>query len=61
MMLKKLIEFSEEANYYKILKKLFQTPTEIMEVLKVLIFWKDTPQTPIYDGATKTLVSIFRH
>ncbi|KAI9123089.1 hypothetical protein K1719_005978 [Acacia pycnantha] len=47
----------EEANYFKILRNMFQTPTEIMEVFKVLIFWKDVPETPIYDGATKTLVS----
>ncbi|RHN80316.1 putative sieve element occlusion [Medicago truncatula] len=48
----------DEAEYNKLLKKLFQTPTEIMEVFKVLIFWKDTPQTPIYCGSTKTLVNI---
>ncbi|XP_057425082.1 protein SIEVE ELEMENT OCCLUSION B-like [Lotus japonicus] len=48
----------EEAEYNKILVKLFQTPTEVIEVLKVLFFWKDVPKTPIYDGATKTLVSI---
>jgi len=30
-----------------------------MEVFKVLIFWKDTPQTPIYCGSTKTLVSVY--
>lgn len=33
-----------------------QTPTEIMEVLKLLIFSSDVPK-PIYDGATKTTVS----
>ncbi|KAK2401960.1 protein SIEVE ELEMENT OCCLUSION B [Trifolium repens] len=48
----------DEAEYNKLLKKLFQTPTEIMEVFKVLIFWKDTPKAPIYDGSTKTLVNI---
>ncbi|XP_028793452.1 protein SIEVE ELEMENT OCCLUSION B-like, partial [Neltuma alba] len=47
----------DEANYIKILRKMLKTPTEIMEVFKVLIFWKNVPQTPIYDGATKTLVS----
>lgn len=56
-MLKILFEISEEAEYNKILVKLFQTPTEVIEVLKVLFFWKDVPKTPIYDGATKTLVS----
>ena len=35
---------------------MFQTPTEIMEVFKVLLFWKDTTPQPIFDGATKTLV-----
>ncbi|KAA0874269.1 hypothetical protein EYC94_25760 [Enterobacter hormaechei] len=48
----------EEAEYYKILKKLFETPTEILEVFKVLIFGKDSPHAPIYDGATKTLVNV---
>ncbi|KAK2455816.1 protein SIEVE ELEMENT OCCLUSION B [Trifolium repens] len=48
----------DEAEYNKLLKKLFQTPTKIMEVCKVLIFWKDTPKAPIYDGSTKTLVNI---
>ncbi|XP_061371224.1 protein SIEVE ELEMENT OCCLUSION B-like [Gastrolobium bilobum] len=48
----------EEADNKKRLKKMFQTPTEIVEVFKLLIFWKDTPQAPIYDGATKTLVNI---
>ncbi|XP_028804339.1 protein SIEVE ELEMENT OCCLUSION B [Neltuma alba] len=48
----------DEANYNKSVRKMFQTPTEIMEMLKVLLFWKDVPQTPIYDGATKTLVSL---
>ncbi|KAI9123336.1 hypothetical protein K1719_006225 [Acacia pycnantha] len=38
-------------------KKRLQTPIEIMEVFEVLIFWKDVFKTPIYDGATKTLVS----
>lgn len=58
ILLRILFEFSEEAEYYKILKKLFETPTEILEVFKVLIFGKDSPHAPIYDGATKTLVSI---
>ncbi|KAK7293519.1 hypothetical protein RJT34_16387 [Clitoria ternatea] len=48
----------EEIEYYKILRKLFQTPTEITEVLKVLLFGKDIPQTPIYGAATKTLVNL---
>ncbi|GAU39659.1 hypothetical protein TSUD_60260, partial [Trifolium subterraneum] len=48
----------DEAEYNKLLWKLFQTPTEIMEVFKALIFWKDIPQAPIYCGSTKTLVNI---
>lgn len=51
------LEFSEEAEYYKTLGKLFKTPHEIMEVLKMLIFWKNTPKAPIYDGDTKKMVS----
>ncbi|KHN13158.1 protein SIEVE ELEMENT OCCLUSION B-like [Glycine soja] len=47
----------DEAEYYRKLRKLFQTPTEIMEVFKVLIFNKDAPQ-PLFDGATKTKVDI---
>ncbi|XP_045808113.1 protein SIEVE ELEMENT OCCLUSION B-like [Trifolium pratense] len=47
-----------EAEYMKTLRNLFQTPTEVMEVFKVLIFHKDAPQEAIYDGSTKTLVKI---
>ncbi|XP_027364603.1 protein SIEVE ELEMENT OCCLUSION B-like [Abrus precatorius] len=47
----------DEAEYYRRLRKLFQTPTEIMVVFKVLIFNKDAPQ-PLFDGATKTTVDI---
>ncbi|XP_027367350.1 protein SIEVE ELEMENT OCCLUSION B-like [Abrus precatorius] len=47
----------EEAEYYKRLRKFFQTPTEIMEVFKFLIFSKDAPQL-LFDGATKTTVEI---
>ncbi|XP_061371201.1 protein SIEVE ELEMENT OCCLUSION B-like [Gastrolobium bilobum] len=47
----------ELAEYYRKLRKLFQTPTEIMEVFKVLVFSKDAPQ-PLFDGATKTMVDI---
>ncbi|KAI4345743.1 hypothetical protein L6164_012842 [Bauhinia variegata] len=47
----------DEAEYYRKLKKLFQTPTEIMVVLKYLIFPKDAPQQ-LFDGATKTTVNI---
>ncbi|TKY58192.1 sieve element occlusion s [Spatholobus suberectus] len=45
----------DEAEYYRKLRKLFQTPIEIMEVFKVLIFNKDAPQ-PLFDGATETTV-----
>ncbi|KAK7344015.1 hypothetical protein VNO77_13213 [Canavalia gladiata] len=47
----------EEAEYYKRLRKFFQTPTEIMEVFKFLIFSKDAPPL-LFDGATKTMVDI---
>ncbi|KAF7837532.1 protein SIEVE ELEMENT OCCLUSION B-like [Senna tora] len=46
-----------EAEYYRKLRKLFQTPTEVMEVFKVLIFSSDAPQ-PLFDGATKTTVKL---
>ncbi|CAK8572056.1 unnamed protein product [Lathyrus sativus] len=47
------IQQIREAEYNKLLSGLFQIPTEITEVLKVLIFWKDTPKEPvIYDGLT---------
>ncbi|KAL2325101.1 hypothetical protein Fmac_024159 [Flemingia macrophylla] len=47
----------EEVEYHRKLTKFFQTPTEVMEVFKFLIFNKDAPQ-PLYDGATKTTVDI---
>ncbi|XP_027936338.1 protein SIEVE ELEMENT OCCLUSION B-like [Vigna unguiculata] len=45
------------AEYYRKLRKLFHTPTEILEVLKVLIFNKNAPQ-PLFHGATKTTVDM---
>lgn len=49
---------AEEAETYKRIKKLFHTPTEIMEVFKALIFTKDKVQ-PIIDGSTnKTVRSV---
>ncbi|KAI4345728.1 hypothetical protein L6164_012826 [Bauhinia variegata] len=48
----------EDVEYYKRVKNVFQIPTEIVEVFKVLFFWKDAPIKPIYDGSTKTLVEI---
>ncbi|BAT94736.1 hypothetical protein VIGAN_08136400 [Vigna angularis var. angularis] len=47
----------DEAEYHRKLKRLFQSPTEIIEVLKVLIFNKDAPQ-PLFHGATKTTVEM---
>ncbi|KAJ1409429.1 Sieve element occlusion, N-terminal [Sesbania bispinosa] len=47
----------EEAKYFHKIRKLLQTPTEIMEVFKVLIFSKDAPQS-LFDGATKTTIDI---
>ena len=50
----------EEADNYRKLRKLFQTPTEIMEILKALIFTKDNVQ-PIVDGSTNKPVWFFAH
>ncbi|PON53339.1 Sieve element occlusion [Trema orientale] len=47
----------EEADNYRRLRKLFQTPTEIVEILKALIFSKDNVQ-PIIDGSTNKTVTI---
>ncbi|KAL1294727.1 hypothetical protein HN51_055537 [Arachis hypogaea] len=47
----------EEAEYIRKLRKLFQTPVEIMEVFRFLIFPKDAPQQ-LFDCATKTTVDI---
>ncbi|XP_020222268.1 protein SIEVE ELEMENT OCCLUSION B [Cajanus cajan] len=47
----------EDVEYQRKLSKIFQTPTEIVEVFKFLIFNKEAPQ-PLYDGATKTTVDI---
>ncbi|TQE00770.1 hypothetical protein C1H46_013565 [Malus baccata] len=43
-----------EAETYWRLRKIFRTPTEIMEVFKALIFTKDNVQ-PLVDGSTKQL------
>ncbi|KAI5347909.1 hypothetical protein L3X38_000796 [Prunus dulcis] len=53
--------FEEEVGLqqtYKKLKQLFQIPTEIVEVMKILIFFKHNVETTIFDGSTKTLVDI---
>ncbi|KAL4643401.1 hypothetical protein ACB092_02G089300 [Castanea dentata] len=42
---------------YRKLSKLLQTPTEIMEVFKALIFGKDNVQ-PLIDGSTNRVVNI---
>ncbi|TQD73327.1 hypothetical protein C1H46_041142 [Malus baccata] len=47
----------EEAETYRRLRKIFQTPTEIMEVFKALIFTKENVQ-PLVDGSTKQMVKI---
>lgn len=57
-MLKSVLCFlfeTEEAETYRKLRKLFQTPAEVMEVFKALIFTKDTVQ-PIIDGSTNKTV-----
>lgn len=48
--------YTEFTKIYIKIRRTMQTPTEIMEVLKLLIFSSDVPK-PIYDGATKTTVS----
>lgn len=45
-----------EADYIRKLRRLVQTPTEVLEVIKFLIFSTDAPQ-PLFDGSTKTTVS----
>ncbi|KAL2325103.1 hypothetical protein Fmac_024161 [Flemingia macrophylla] len=47
----------ETVEYHRKLEKSFQTPTEVMEVVKLLISYKNARQT-LYDGATKTTVDI---
>ncbi|XP_059447775.1 protein SIEVE ELEMENT OCCLUSION B-like [Corylus avellana] len=47
----------EEGKAYWELKKIFRTRTEIMEVIKALIYSKDNPQ-PLFDGFTKIPVNI---
>ncbi|KAF5466032.1 hypothetical protein F2P56_015990 [Juglans regia] len=42
---------------YRKLKKIFQTPSEVMEVFKALIFHKDA-EPSLIDGSTNKLVSI---
>ncbi|KOM33857.1 hypothetical protein LR48_Vigan02g000700 [Vigna angularis] len=39
-------------------KKLLQTPTEIVEVIKVLIYHNDVHDPHVYDGLTRQMVSI---
>ncbi|XP_060671812.1 protein SIEVE ELEMENT OCCLUSION B-like, partial [Ziziphus jujuba] len=47
----------EERETYLMLKKFFQTPTEVMEIFKALTFTKDKPKLLI-DGSTNTTVSL---
>ncbi|KAI4317949.1 hypothetical protein L6164_025770 [Bauhinia variegata] len=47
----------EQVEYRGKLRKLLQTPIEIVEVFKAIIFPKDVPQ-PLFDGSTKTTVEI---
>jgi hypothetical protein len=48
---------AEETKAYWKLKKLFLTPTEIMEVFKRLIYFEDNVK-PLIDGSTKKPVCI---
>ncbi|KAI4345935.1 hypothetical protein L6164_013020 [Bauhinia variegata] len=47
----------EQVEYRGRLRKLLQTPIEIVEVFKVMISSQNVPQ-PLFDGATKTTVEI---
>ncbi|PON78093.1 Sieve element occlusion [Trema orientale] len=46
-----------EAEAYRRIKKLWRTPTEIMEIFKALIFTKDNVR-PLIDGSTNRTVNI---
>ncbi|KAL5542119.1 hypothetical protein UlMin_009829 [Ulmus minor] len=46
-----------EAEAYRGIRKLFQTPTEVMEIFKALLFTKDNVQ-PLIDGSTNRTVQI---
>ncbi|CAL8989852.1 unnamed protein product [Prunus brigantina] len=48
----------EKLQAYIKLKQLFQIPTEIMEVMKILIFSEHHVETTIFDGSIKQLVRI---
>ncbi|XP_048333005.1 protein SIEVE ELEMENT OCCLUSION B-like [Ziziphus jujuba] len=47
----------EEAEAYRKIRKIFQTPTEVMEVFRALTFTKDKPQ-PLIDGSSNKQVNI---
>uniref|UniRef100_A0A2N9EIX1 Sieve element occlusion N-terminal domain-containing protein n=1 Tax=Fagus sylvatica TaxID=28930 RepID=A0A2N9EIX1_FAGSY len=57
MQIKLCYQQIEEIEAYRKLLKLLQTPTEIMEVFKALIFAKDNVQ-PLIDGSINKLVNI---
>lgn len=48
----------EEVELYKKIRKLFQTPTEILEIVKALVFPNQTVY-PIFDGFTRTTVMTY--
>ena len=54
----RLLFNAEIIEAYRKLSKLLQTPTEIMEVFKALIFGKDNVQ-PLIDGSTNRVVSSY--
>ena len=55
--MKKILVYTEEMESHRKIKKLLQTPNEIMEIFKALIYAKDNLQTLI-DGSTQKRVKI---
>ena len=56
--MKKILVYTEEMESHQKIKKLLQTPNEIMEIFKALIYAKDNLQTLI-DGSTQKTVCFF--
>ncbi|XP_016647183.1 PREDICTED: protein SIEVE ELEMENT OCCLUSION B-like [Prunus mume] len=48
----------EKLQTYTKLKQLFQIPTEVMEVIKTLIFSKGDAETTIFNGSTQKMVQV---
>ena len=50
---------TEEAEYFASIRKLLETPTEVLEIIKLLIFPATAVPQQLFDGATKTMVRTF--